>query len=66
MIKQQLAEAYIQAMKETNFDDMKMDESDIFWTNFWEGYDFRGLTLEQRQKEVKTLSKPKFTIIQPQ
>ncbi len=61
-----IKKSYIQAMKETNFDDMKMDESDIFWTNFWEGYDFRGLTLEQRQKEVKTLSKPKFTIIQPQ
>jgi len=49
--------AFMSALKDINIKDMQMDISDIYWTNMRADYNFRGMTWEERVKEVKSLPK---------
>ena len=49
--------AFMSALKDINIKDMKLDVTDIYWTNMRIDYKFRGLTHEERTKEIKSFPK---------
>ena len=40
-------------LMDLNIDEIKLSKEDIYWTNIVSGYDYRGLSYEQRLKEFK-------------
>lgn len=49
--------AFISSLKDINIKDMQFDITDIYWTNMRADYNFRGMTHEERAKEVKSFPK---------
>lgn len=49
--------AFMPVLKEINISDMQYDVTDIYWTNMRSDYKYRGMTYEERVKEVNTFPK---------